>query len=465
MERSSRLDAFINGLRDGGCEFVSNYPGTYSQDIFFKLGGDRISANEKVAFERAYGAALAGNRSVVSMKNVGLNACADPYLHSVITGVNGGFVVVVTDDTKVTGSQEREDSRHFIDFFGGLWIEPHDAQSAYQAGYEAFELSERFDIPVTIRLTSQFFESDEQEYVISKQQKSPRKQKASAEKMIAYPIYWKRQADNLEKKREAIAHYVNGQYTQRTDVKNSTAVLSIGANFQEISSLDKDRVDILQITHYPLPFEAIRTFTKGRDEVRIIEQGDTYASEKILASIAEEVAPFKIISDSGTSPDLDHQWKIWDHLERMFVALKNIQPSFVVGDVGQYTVETQHVVDACLCLGSSVGVALGVAEANNEYPYCVVGDGSFLHSNTLALQEAVTRLASFGLIIIDNGGSMATGGQPLVASVRQNIPSGIQVYDINYEESSIEDFQTIFENMRKNNSLSIAYVTLEAGKR
>ena len=458
MARGTMLEALIAGLSHGGCNFVTNYPGTHSQEIFFGLGGDAISANEKVAFERAYGASLAGRRSLVSMKNVGLNTCSDSYFHSLITGVNGGFVVVVTDDTKVLGSQEREDSRHFIDFFGGLWLEPATFENAYKMGYEAFKLSEEYDIPVTIRLTSQFFGNQTGEY--SEQPKITAQHAAAhrPEKYIAYPTYWKSQSDNLAKKRIAIAEYIESQYASIQPRNGTRAVIALGLCEDELKEVSINKNDILSINHYPLPYKAIRDYTFGASSLAVYEQGDAYGLEKLLAHIHKPA--FEVVSNCGNNPDLPAQWKVWDHLEKLFVALKNTNPSFVVGDVGQYTVETQHVVDACLCLGSSVGVTLGVAGAGTEYPFCVVGDGAFLHSNLAALEEAKSRGAAFGVIVIDNGGSMATGGQPIIADIHtadQNLP----VYRLDYSISSSKEIQDTLMKMRADNALSLLYIKLE----
>jgi len=458
MATGTMLQALTAGLKDAGCGFVANYPGTHSQDIFFGLGGDAISANEKVAFERAYGASLAGRRSVVSMKNVGLNTCVDPYLHSVITGVNGGFVVVVTDDTKVTGSQEREDSRHFIDFFGGLWLEPNDFESAYAMGYEAFELSEKLDVPVTIRLTSQFFDEKIGQYETRPEISFEGSLVHNPEKYIAYPIYWKRQSHNLLLKQESINEYVESQYASVKPCDGDVATVSLGLNDEERSEDLVVKENVLNITHYPLPYKAISDYIHGASSLTVYEQGDNYGLEKILAYAQK--SHLKVTSNTGNSPDLAEQWKVWDHLEKLFISFKNIAPSFLVGDVGQYTVETQHIVDACLCLGSSIGVTSGVAEAGVPYPFCVVGDGAFLHSNLSALEEAKTRGSAFGVVVIDNGGSMATGGQPIIADIHM-ADTGLPVYRLDYSTSSIEDIQEKLTEMASNNQLSILYVTLE----
>lgn len=459
MIDSSALDALVAGLRDGGCRYASNYPGSSSQDVFFGLGGERISANEKTAFEMAYGASLAGVRSVVSMKNVGLNACADPYLHSMITGVAGGLVAVVVDDTMATGSQEREDSRHFIDFFGGLWLEPSSPDMAYDMGYEAFALSEKYDIPVTIRLTSLFLEMSGS-YTPKPARTGTRGVAGDPEKYIAYPIYWHRQWEGLKLKRERIAEFTESLYKDTAAAhKKSSGVIAVGANSpKEIAGLDED-TDILQINHYPLPAGAAANFMRGRTRLTVLEQGDAYAYEKVMLAYGSREMPFKVESRTGDSPDLPDRWKLWDHLEKLFGALQAIEPSFVVGDVGQYTVETKHAVDACLCLGSSVGVTLGVS-SQLAYPYCVVGDGAYLHSNLSAVAEAASRQAKFGIIVIDNGGSAATGGQPLISDIHA-ADGGLAVFRADYTAVSEQDLRGILEKMRAADKLAILYITLD----
>ena len=461
MAKGTMIQALIAGLGDGGCSFVANYPGTGSQDIFFGLGGDMISANEKVAFERAYGGSLAGHRSLVSMKNVGLNTCADPYLHSVITGVNGGFVVVVTDDTKVIGSQEREDSRHFIDFFGGLWIEPGDFQSAYTMGYEAFGLSEKLDIPVTIRLTSQFFSEEVGDYLRNPKVNFEIPMARNPEKYIAYPTYWKRQSENLIRKKNNIARYVESQYDSAPIRPGTEATIVLGLCNEELKDASVNNVNTLRVKHYPMPSKAIENYVLGASSLAVYEQGDAYGLEKILSYISKP--KIEVVSNTGNNPDFPLRWKVWDHLEKLFIGLKSNTPSYVVGDVGQYTVETQHIVDACLCLGSSVGVTLGMAEAGVRYPFCVVGDGAFLHSNLSALEEAKSRGAAFGIIVIDNGGSMATGGQPIIADIHIADP-GMSVHALDYSTSSIEVFKNMISKMKTDNVLSILYVKLEMDK-
>jgi indolepyruvate ferredoxin oxidoreductase alpha subunit len=138
LKTNVAIDTLTRGLLDGGCQFTVNVPGSRSQEIFLGLGGETISMNERVAYELAYGASLSGKRSVVTMKNVGMNASADPFLHSVINGVQAGLVVILSDDVDALSSPERQDSRSYFDLFGGLWLEPNSVQMAYDFARNSF---------------------------------------------------------------------------------------------------------------------------------------------------------------------------------------------------------------------------------------------------------------------------------------------------------------------------------------
>ena len=151
------LKAIIQGLKDGGCTFTSNYPGFNSHLIHFGLGGKDVSHNEKLAFNRSYGASLSGRRSVISMKSSGLNACADQFLHTYITGVNAGLVIILTEDLDMESSPESQDSRSYRDIFGGLWLEPASVSDGYVFAYNSFDWSEKTDQPIVIRLTNNYF--------------------------------------------------------------------------------------------------------------------------------------------------------------------------------------------------------------------------------------------------------------------------------------------------------------------
>ena len=217
--------ALAQGLLEGGASYCINYPGFKSHEIVeavkflastFKFStaadatavaapfvNDGMALNEKVAYEMCFGASLAGRRSLVTMKNFGMSVAADPFLNSLLTGVNAGIVLCVTDDMEVCGSQGQFDSRTFREFYGGLWLEPATLQNAYTFERMAFNLSEKLDVPVVIRLTNNFFQCEDSCVTTDKDVLSfhPTVEKKDyLNKFVVHPSTWKKQAENLEKK-------------------------------------------------------------------------------------------------------------------------------------------------------------------------------------------------------------------------------------------------------------------------
>lgn len=456
---STAIDALVAGFKDGGCDFVTNHPGSHSQDIFTGLGGTRVSINERVAFEMAYGACLSGRRSLATMKGVGVNACADPFLHAMLSGVQGGLVIVVSDDTQVTGSQERQDSRHYVDFFGGLWLEPSTTQMAYDMAYDSFALSEELDIPIVIRLTNQYFDQDD-DYRQKRSVKGERTIAKDASKLIVYPTYWHDQWRNLHRKRKNVERYVENYYAEQVQTStNERGVVVVGACTQEVEQGNYTDYSMININTYPLPRDLLVNFALKQSKIVVLEQGDPYAAQQIEAMLSKLPATLEIESNTGAIPDLSHRWITWSYTEKLFRGLASINPSFVVGDVGQYTVETTSSIDACLCFGSAIGTTTGISLSDIRYPFCVVGDGAFLHSNTTALIEARARGAQFGIIVIDNGQLAATGGQPPIADIR-TVMGDVPSLSVDYADTTKEQFAEYLEEMRNTDKLSILLVSV-----
>ncbi len=462
---SKSIKALSDGLSAGGVEFVSNFPGFFSHDIFKALGGEEISINERVAFETAYGASLAGKRSVVTMKNVGLNVCADPLLHSVISGVNAGLVIIVTDDIDVVASQEKQDSRHYFNFFGGLWFEPGSIQSAYDISKKAFYYSEKYDVPVVIRLTNNYFKlTDEYVDTVNETYITHHSHiiQNNPEKYVVYPTYWEKQYNNLLTKQSKINSFVEEFSNKALQVptKKNNRILVVVGSYNKHQILERYRDwDILKVETYPIPQKLIMTLLKNKNEICVIEHGDNYVKNKI--NMLEGSSLQKVFSSNSISNEKTEQpnWIIWNHLEKLFQAIKNIDPEYVVGDVGQYTVESTSTIMSCLCLGSSVGVTLGLSMSGIQFPICVVGDTSMLHSCTQALTEAASRKAIFGVVIIDNGGSVATGGQKTVANIYE-VNKHIKQKTIQLKNTTLEELSKILIELRNEKTLSLLYVKI-----
>ena len=158
-------EAVARGAYEGGATFGSAYPGTPSTEIFENLPQykediySEWAPNEKVALEAAYGAAIAGERSLCAMKHVGLNVAADPMFTAAYLGVNGGFVIITADDPDLHSSQNEQDNRYYAKFAKLAMVEPSDSQDCIDFMKEAYEISEKFDIPVLFRMTCLLYTS------------------------------------------------------------------------------------------------------------------------------------------------------------------------------------------------------------------------------------------------------------------------------------------------------------------
>ncbi len=426
---------------------MTNFPGFYSQDIFNLLGGETISINEKVAYEMAFGASLAGVRTVVTFKSFGLNVAADPFLNSIVSGINAGLVLVLTEDVEVQGSQCRQDSRSYRDFFGGLWFEPSSLEDAYNIACNSFLFSEQLDIPIVIRLTNQFFELSGK----YKRKNLIRKSFSlanSSKKYLIHPFYSREQRDHLEKKNKLIKIFVEKFY-ENEDLKASLMVdgcIVFGNCQREL--LNYSNCEILRVKTYPAPINLINHFIKFKQKVAVLEQGNDYAL-RTIKSIIWSLDSIKVSSNTGLIPNHSRRYINWIHLENLFNGLKKINPSFVVGDLGQFTKENTDTIQACLCLGASIPIGIGLCEAGIVYPFCISGDASLMHAGAGIISELIFRKVNLGVIIIDNGGSQSTGGQmPLGGLDLLDNIKDIKINRVEYSKLTENDFSKLFHEAK-----------------
>ena len=265
----------------------------------------------------------------------------------------------------------------------------------------------------------------------------------------------------MQKKTDAIQEYVDKLYANSVNNDHEKGDIIVGCNDEELATKPFYNSDVLLVNHYPLPVKAMQKFIDNHTEIMLYEQGNSYVIDTIYKEYGKPIVQNKIHASSGDCPDRPDTWKVWDHLEVLFSALKSVNPSYVIGDVAQYTVESHHSIDACLCLGSSVGTTLGVALNGVSYPFCVVGDGAFTHGNILAVEEARNRGAAFGIIIIDNGGSQATGGQQLAIGTSALVAESIPRQYVKYESTDASQLAAALNEMRDSNTLSILHLNTE----
>lgn len=449
------LDAIGNGLLDGGCEVSTNFPGFMSHKLFDNLGGKVTSVNEKIAYEIAWGVSFAGKRSVVTFKNVGLDDAADPFLNSMVVGINAGMVLVVFDDVHVEGSQSRQDSRHYFDFFKGLWFEPYSVQNAYDIAYQSFELSERFQLPIVIRVTNQLV------YVEGKFLRKSGRRKSNSlpenhKQFVVHPVNSKYQRNALDKKNLEITSYINKLYAEEiTNINDADRlILSFGCNLAEEKKYLEKGYKKLQLFTYPIPSGVKKLVNEAKDLV-ILEQGGQFACEKTEALVFSK----KITSDTGTIPDKSDGYIISDNYKKLFSAIKKVRPSFVIGDLGEYTKDTLDTVDACLCFGSSISVGMGGTLAGAENIISIIGDAAYLHSGKNVIPEAIKRNLPIKVVVICNGGSQGTGGQEIPGDLYYQ-PEEVKVFKRNYNNTPESEFEKLIKQMCKLESPSVLYLEM-----
>jgi indolepyruvate ferredoxin oxidoreductase, alpha subunit len=441
---ASTIDAIAFGLTDGGTQVVTGYPGFHAQEIIAAAGGT-VSINEQTAYAIAWGAALAGQRSAVVFKNVGLNDAADPFVNSMNLRTSAGFTVIVLDDVEVAGSQCRQDSRHFFDLAPGLWLEPISAAHAYDCARNAARYSEELSVPVVIRLTNQTLRSVGKFRRRESQLPIPQNRRDPAG-CVAHPMNVAAQRNAIENRAVRIRRFVETQFTPA--LGTGTHTIAVGA------TLPKDSRDHCHVWTYPLPIDSLRSSLRAGDWIEIFEAGSHFATEKIQAMFAT-----KTFNTNDSSISVDHSSKFRSSIrfEALFGAIRSFGDRIVVGDLGSYTIDPHRTIDACLCYGVSVATAIGCSlSAKNRRVFCVTGDAAFLHSGKSALEEAAFRGVDLTIVVIDNGGAASTGGQAIPAAFAS---SGAEyVISVDHEQTLQAEYRQRLEELSDRPGVTVLHV-------
>lgn len=429
MQTIPIVHALADGFRDGGCALSANYPGFHSHELHAALSGGVTSVDEKTAYAFAWGASLAGSRAVVSMKNVGLNDAADAFLNSIVTGVNAGLVLALFDDCDVWQSQNRMDTRHYFDFYGGLWLEPESLQAAYDMARVSLEWSERFATPVVLRITNILcgnqVAGQAAEYDRSPPQPpSNRPQIRAPERFVVHPSHAAAQEAHLHARRRRIEAFVE---TFHRDPPPEGAELNLV--FGPPRNLGLDRIQWVQLRSLPLPRQYLgKLLADGRRPV-VYEHGDGYVHEKIAALLSgHRLCSVRTNNNDGYRPE----YRCSSDYETLFGVLRSVPGCIVCGDLGGFTMDPSKTLDACLCYGTSIAVAVGAAAAGAKPVFAVTGDAAFLHSGKPVLAEAVARGLALTVVVFDNGGAQETGGQA-IPGVLDVSAEGVCVHRVDYD--------------------------------
>jgi len=452
MSRSRLLlsgnQAVARGAAESGVNVATSYPGTPCTEILETLSTHKFvramwSTNEKVAYEVALGAAFAGGRSLVAMKHVGLNVAADPLFSSVYTGINAGMVIVVGDDPSASSSQNEQDSRHYARAAKLPMLEPSDSQEAMDLVGEAFEMSERFDTPVLLRMTTRLCHS---KTVVQIREMSDYTAPATGfvrdfEKFVLLPRQALLRHAVIEHRLIAMAEYAEQSPFNRIEMRDpELGIITSGVAYCYVRDAFPD-ASVLKLAHtFPLPKELIQQFAKSVKRLLVIEELDPFLSEQVRSFGVEvegqdwlprvgELTPERIrgsVERKSPQPSEKGDTQIPARAPRICAGCQYLGVYTVIaklgvrvtGDIGCYTMgamEPWNAIDSVVCMGASIGMALGMEKAlgtdSSGKILAIIGDGTLLHSGVAPLLDLVYNQGHITVLIMDNSTTAMTGMQ------------------------------------------------------
>ncbi|MFQ5524093.1 MAG: indolepyruvate ferredoxin oxidoreductase subunit alpha [Acidimicrobiia bacterium] len=440
-------EAIARGAVEAGVAVAVGYPGTPSTEILESIRSRtdldvRWSTNEKVALDVAVGAALGGARSLVTMKHVGLNVAADTLMTIAYTGINAGLVIAVADDPGMHSSQNEQDSRFYARFAGLPMLEPSNSSEAKEYTRVAFAISEQFDTPVLVRSTTRVSHNRGLVEVGDREERAPLGFVRNPAKYVMIPGFARTRHPVLLERLQALQEYAEqGDLTEEFGTDSTVGVISSSVAFHYVREvLPEARVLKLGMS-YPLPMGRIEEFAGKVDRLFVVEELEPLVEEALRAAGIEvegkawfprtgELSPDTVRSGFIAAGVIDEDLALEPPPATVrrpplmcpgcphsppFLALRRLG-AVVAGDIGCYTLaalEPLESMDTCVAMGSSIGMAVGLAASKGTDAPVVatIGDSTFLHGGIPALIEAVYNQANITVLILDNGTTAMTGGQ------------------------------------------------------
>jgi len=471
-------EAVAQGGIDAGISGFYGYPGTPSTEIIEYVQRSpeakernihrEWSVNEKTAMEAALGMSYAGKRAIVTMKHVGLNVAADAFINSAITGVNGGLIVVVADDPSMHSSQNEQDSRFFGKFAFTPILEPTNQQEAYNMVSYGFELSEKYQLPVMLRLTTRIAHSRGGVQTTDKIKKENKiKLPEDPVQFVLLPSIAKKRYANLLNEQPALVEEADNspfnKYFDGEDKSIGIIASGIAFNYLMENCPDKCKHPVVKISQYPLPYNLIHRLFNEVDQVLVLEEGYPFIEEQLRGFFNHSLKPIKgrldgtvprtgelnpnIVAKALGSPiNIYHNKsdiirnrppQFCDGCGHIFFykALNEVMEKYgrgrVFSDIGCYTLAALspfNSINSCVDMGASVTMAKGAADAGLIPSVAVIGDSTFTHSGITGLLDAVRENTNMTLFILDNSAVGMTGGQKSAAEGRlEDIIKGLGV--------------------------------------
>ena len=456
-------EAIVQGALEAGVDFVSAYPGTPSSEIgviFGKIAKRHgvyfeFSVNEKVALEAAVGASFSGLKCLVAMKNFGLNVASDALFPFVYTGTKGPTVIIVADDPSCWSSgQSEENSRGFAYLAHIPILEPSDAQEAKDFVKLGFEISEKFNIPVIVRITTRVAHQKMPVEMgkIIRSNTSGRFVK-DVKRFVTMPPRVLEMKEELLEKIEKIGEYAEKSKVNKIEGKGRLGIITSGISYLYVREvLEELKIDLSVLKlgfFYPLPTKVLNSFIKKLDKVLVVEELEGYL-EKEIKALAKDINPKLKILGKDLLPETrelntdkvgqaiaslaNKKYKVSkpvsiDIPKRfprlcpncpywfVFSAVKEVAPKDTIfgGGIGCYMLAgfpPHNIQDYLFCMGSSIGIAHGIKKSSDQKLISFIGDSSFFHAGIPALINAVYNQSSPLIIIMDNRITAMTGHQP-----------------------------------------------------
>jgi len=443
-------EAVARGAYEAGVTIGSAYPGTPSTEIFEALAQyDEIysewAPNEKVAAEVVVGASMAGARAISAMKHVGMNVASDPIYTHAYLGVNGGCIYVTADDPGLHSSQNEQDNRYVALHAKIPMLEPSDSQECKDMIGKAYEISEKYDVPIIFRMTTRVCHSKSVVSLGERNDVGIKHYERNIPKFVATPAACRRHHVELEDKLQRLEDFSNETNLNFTMINKDAkiGVITSGISFQYAKEVFGEQASYLKLGFtYPIPKQKIKDFAANYDSLYVVEENDPYLETQIKALGISVLGKEKIPITGELNPEIIASAllvKRPDYVQQdkalvkgrpptlcsgcphrgLFFELSKRKDAVITGDIGCYTLgsaDPLNAMDSVICMGAGVSAAHGFAKVfeqtnDNRKVFGVVGDSTFFHSGITSLIDIVYNQSNCTIIILDNRVTGMTGHQ------------------------------------------------------
>ncbi len=472
-------EAVARGIWEAGCRVASAYPGTPATEIMeyaacFEEMYTEWSVNEKVSLEVAIGASLAGSRSFCAMKHVGMNVASDALMTQTLIGVGGGLVIAIADDVGLSSSQNEQDSRYWGRFAHLPILEPCDSQEAYEMAKQAFEISEEFDTPVIVRLTTRICHVKAVVLTGVREERDVAGFAKDPSRYVMVPGNARHRIPLMYEREDRLRDFAVNSSLNFTRTGGDTRVgfVTSGPVYLHLLECFPDAPVLKLGFSCPSPIELIREFAGTVDKMVVAEEVEPLLEMEIraagISAYGKDILPrigelspnvlrpaiAKLLGEVVTEPKIpatqpavkstsglaDIAIKIFPRPPTMCVAcphlgiyyvLSKVRNTAISGDIGCYTLGAGHpwnALDTCISMGASMGVALGLdkgrPQGDKQRVVAVIGDSTFMHMGMQGLLDITYNKGNVTIMLLDNRAVGMTGGQ-------ENPGSGKDIHGMN----------------------------------